>query len=334
MSARFRVLLTDSPYADIDVERRILGPEVEIDAYRDGGEPPPDAAWRSADAIILFRLFCRAERVALLERCRLIVRLGVGFDRVDLDACRARDIVVSNVPDYGTTEVADHALALLLALRRGLPGHHDGLRDDLGRNWNSMRALGQRRMSAQRLAVVGLGRIGTALALRAKALGMRVVVFDPYVATGAELALGVERADTLAAALDGADALSLHAPLTAETRGMIGAAELARLAPGAVLVNTARGPLVELDALHDALRSGRLAGAGLDVLPVEPAKPDHPLLAAWIAREAWLGGRLIVTPHAAFFSPEAWADMRRLATETARLFLFEGRARNVVSGQA
>ena len=334
MSARFRVLLTDTPYPDTELERRILGPEVELDAFRGGGPPPPDESWRRADAIILFRLYVPRERVALFERCRLIVRLGVGFDRVDLEACRERGILVSNVPDYGTTEVADHALALLLALRRGLAGHHDGLRDDLARNWNSMRPLGQRRISAQRLAIVGLGRIGTALALRARALGMRVVFFDPYLPSGAELALGIERTDSLDAALDGADALSLHAPLTPDTRGMIGVTQLARLASGAVVINTARGPLIDLDALHEAMRSGRLAGAGLDVLPTEPPPPAHPLLAAYLARETWLEGRLIVTPHAAFFSPEAWHDMRRLATETARLFLFEGRTRNVVSGQA
>ena len=333
MAPRFRVLVSDSPYADADLERRALGPDVEIDFFRSGGPEPPDAAWARADAIMLFRLYCRAERVARLERCRLIVRLGVGFDRVDLDACRARGIVVANVPDYGTTEVADHAIAMLLALRRGLAGHHDALRDDLAGMWNSMRPLGQRRMSAQRLAVVGLGRIGTAVALRARAFGVRVTAFDPYATQGAELALGIERADTLAAALDGADALSLHAPLTPETRGLIDAAALARLAPGAVVVNTARGPILDLDALHAALRDGRLAGAGLDVLPTEPPGSDHPLLAAYAAREKWLAGRLIVTPHAAFFSPEAWADMRRLGTETVRLLLFEGRTRNVVSGQ-
>ena len=334
MSARFRVLLTDSPYADADLERSILGPEVEIDHFRDGGPPPPDEAWRSADGIVLFRLFCRRERVALLDRCKAIVRLGVGFDRVDLDACRERGIVVSNVPDYGTTEVADHAIGLLLALRRAIAGHHDALRADLTGNWNSMSAMLQRRMGAQTLALVGLGRIGTATALRAKAFGMRVVFFDPFVARGAGLALGIERADTLASCLDGADALTLHAPLTKETPGMIGAAELALLAPGAVVVNTARGTLLDLDALHAALRSGRLGGAGLDVLPEEPAKPDHPLLRAYVAREDWLRGRMIVTPHAAFFSPEAWADMRRLGTETLRMFLFEGHTRNVVSGQA
>jgi len=334
VSARFRVLLTDSPYADADLERSILGPEVEIVHFRDGGAPPPDEAWRRADGIILFRLFCRAERVATLERCRAIVRLGVGFDRVDLDACRARNIVVSNVPDYGTTEVADHAIGLLLTLRRAIVGHHDALREDLTGNWNSMSAMLQRRMGAQKLAVVGLGRIGAAVALRARAFGMRVVFFDPFVAQGTEHALGIERAPTLAACLDGADALTLHAPLTSDTRGMIGATELARLAPGAVVVNTARGPLVDLDALHAVLKSGRLGGAGLDVLPEEPAKPDHPLLAAYVARADWLRGRLIVTPHAAFFSPEAWADMRVKATETLRLFLFEGVRRNVVSGQA
>jgi C-terminal binding protein len=178
---------------------------------------------------------------------------------------------------------------------------------------------------------VGLGRIGTAVALRAKAFGMDVAFYDPNLSNGVDRALGIERCATLEALMARSDVVTIHAPITPDTRGMIGAAELALLPPGAVLVNTARGPIVDVDALAGALRSGRLAGAGLDVIPVEPpAEPLPELLRAYRAREPWVQGRLIVTPHSAFHSPHAWADIRRKSAETMRAALWGPRAVNVV----
>ncbi len=183
----------------------------------------------------------------------------------------------------------------------------------------------------QTFGIVGLGRIGTAAALRAKAFGFRVAFYDPNLPNGADLAIGVARARTLDALLTQSDVLSLHAPLTPQTRGMLGARELALLPDGAVLVNTARGPLVDLDALAAALRDGKLAGAALDVLPAEPpVAPEPALLSAYRAREAWLEGRLIVTPHSAFHTPQAWADIRRKAAETMAAAL-EGKPQNVIA---
>ena len=179
--------------------------------------------------------------------------------------------------------------------------------------------------------MLGLGRIGTAAALRAKAFGWRVVFHDPNLPNGADLALGIGRARRIEELFERADTLSLHTPLTRTTRGLVGDRLLGLLPPGAVLVNTARGPVLDLDALERALRGGRLAGAGLDVLPEEPPGPDtHPLLAAYRAREPWLAGRLIVTPHSAFHSPEALADIRRKGAETMRDVLLAGESTNVV----
>ncbi len=235
-----------------------------------------------------------------------------------------------NVPDYGTTEVADHAMALVLALRRGLLLHHELQRRE-GAAWRVIEDPLIRRSGVQTFGILGLGRIGTAVALRAKAFGFRVVFFDPYRPNGTELALGVERARKLDDLLRAADVLSLHAPLTPETRGMIGARELALLPEGAVLVNTARGAIVDVDALAQALRSGQLAGAGLDTLAVEPpTDPEPGLLAAYRAREKWLEGRVIITPHSAFHSPQAWADIRRKSAETMAAAL-AGRPENVIA---
>ena len=184
----------------------------------------------------------------------------------------------------------------------------------------------------QTFGVVGLGRIGTAAALRAKALGFRVVFFDPNLPNGAELGVGLERAPSLDALLRQTDTLSIHAPLTPETRGMIGARELALLPAGAVVVNTARGPIVDIDALAAALKSGHLAGVGIDVIPVEPpVEPVPELLRAYRAREPWCEGRLIITPHAAFFSPQAWDDIRTKSAETMRAALLGPKPQNVIT---
>ena len=187
-----------------------------------------------------------------------------------------------------------------------------------------------RRLDRLTLGIVGIGRIGTAVALRARAFGHRVICYDPGQPNGVERALGIERVRGLEALLRQSDTLTLHAPLTPATRNMIGAAELAMLPKGAVVVNTARGPLVDLDALGHALHAGHIAAAGLDVIPVEPpVDPIPDLLRAYRAREPWLEGRLIVTPHSAFHTPEAWEDIRIKSAETIRAALL-GPAQNVI----
>ena len=326
------VLYPEAMYPDDSAERRIFGGHVQIlrrDVARLADLDPADCA--ITDGLMIFRHWLSAEDLARFPRLRAVVRMGVGYDRLDRAALAERGVLVCNVPDYGTTEVADHAVALALALRRGLLLHHDQQRADPPAPWKAELHPLIRRTSAQRFGIVGLGRIGTAVALRAKALGFEVAFFDPNLPSGVELALGVARAPTLDAMLRETDTLSLHVPLTPQTRGMIGAAELALLPPGAVVVNTARGSVLDLEALEAALRSGRLAGAGLDVLPVEPPQEPVPgLLRAYRAREAWLLGRLIVTPHSAYLSPEAHEDIRVKSAETMRDVLIDGLNTNII----
>jgi C-terminal binding protein len=188
-----------------------------------------------------------------------------------------------------------------------------------------------RRSSVQTFGIVGLGRIGTAAALRAKAFGFKVVFFDLKLPNGVDRALGIERARTLSELLRQSDVLSLHCLLTPETRGMIGEAELRQLPPRAVVVNTARGPVLELGALERCLRDGHLAGAGLDVLPVEPVpQPEPDLVRAYRMREEWLRGRLVITPHSAFHAPESLHDIRVKGAETMRDVLLDGLTTNVI----
>jgi phosphoglycerate dehydrogenase-like enzyme len=326
------VLYSEPMYPDTTVEREVFGPAVRIVVR----EPRTladlsDAECAEVDGLMLFRLWVSAADLARFPKLRAIVRMGVGYDRIDRAAAGARGVLVCNVPDYGTMEIADHAMALTLALRRGIILHHETQRHDPPAAWAPIETPLIRRLTGQVFGIVGLGRIGTAAALRAKAFGFTVAFYDPYRPNGTELALGVERERTLEALLRRADVLSVHTPLTPETRGMIGAAELALLPDGAVLVNTARGPIVDIDAVEAALRGGRLAGAGLDVIPVEPpVEPVPSLLRAYRAREPWLEGRLVVTPHSAYHSPQAWADIRRKSAETMAAAL-GNRPQNVIT---
>ena len=310
------ILYPERMYPDDAEERRIYGPDAAV-AMRDVTSLAElsDADCRAADGLMVFRNWVSAADLARFPKLRAMVRMGVGYDRIDRAAAARHGVVVCNVPDYGTTEVADHAIALALALSRGLIHHHETQRATGG--WSVIRDPAIRRFGAQTFGVLGLGRIGTAAALRAKALGFRVVFYDPHKPNGAELAIGVARAPSLDALLRQANILSVHVPLTRATEGMLGAAQFAAMPAGAVLINTARGPTMDFDALEAALRSGQLSAAGLDVMPVEPpADPVHSLLRAYRERDPALNGRLIVTPHSAYWTPEAERDIRIKSAET------------------
>lgn len=295
-------------FTDLDatVERPHLADVAELSTvWLDFDAPFPPAVLDARALILWHGPRVTAEIVARLKNCRAIIRNGVGFDSVDTAAAAAAGIPVCNVPDYGTEEVADHAIALTLALYRQLfPLDAEAKR--LG--WKIEVAPKMRRLRTQTFGLVGLGRIGTAAALRAKALGFRVVFFDPYAPAGTHKALGLERAPTLDALLRTADTLSIHCPLNAETRGLIGEKEIAALKPGSFLVNTARGDIVQKAPVFAALRSGHLAGAGLDVVENEPLRT---------AEEA-ATPNLIVTCHAAFCSPEGMVEMRTTSAKIAR----------------
>jgi lactate dehydrogenase-like 2-hydroxyacid dehydrogenase len=315
---------------DADLEREVAGSRATLHVHRDG--PLPDALCQRAEAVLLYSASASLGRdPTAFPRCRIVVRTGVGYDTLDLEGWGRRGVPVCNVPDYGTSEVADHALALMLALLRGTAQYHEMLRADPVAGWRFAAAPAVRRIRGLTFGVAGMGRIGTAAAARARGFGMSIAFYDPYLPSGMEIALDARRVGSLAELFAVSDVVSLHAPASDETRGMVDAAVLAAARPGLVLVNTARGSLIDLDALHAAMRGGRVAAAGLDVLPVEPADSGHPLVAAWLAREPWLEGRLTLSPHAAFYSPQAQVDLRSKAVETALAFLDHGDLRNCVN---
>lgn len=333
-----RILIPDAAFTgDPDLERQVLAPVLtevgsllEVHRLLEYATVPVDS-WRAADAVLLStdRITVSVETVRLLDRCRVIVRAGSGVENIDAQACAARGIAVCNVPDAGIDDAAGHVLALALALRRGLPTYRDMLDIDPVAGWQWSAAPLVRRIAGQNFGIVGLGAIGRAIAQRAAALGFHVLYFDPDVAPGD--AGGCERRPTLDALLDDSDIVSLHCALTSDTRAMIGAAQLARMRPDSILINTAHGALVDIDALPAALRAGRPGGAALDVLPKEPPDPDHELIAAWRLQPTWLAGRLILTPHVASYSPEGMRELRIGAAEILRDALSGQALRNCVN---
>ena len=328
------ILLPDALFEDdAEIEREVFADDVELIVGRERkAERIADEVWRRATALIVYiNIPIDAALIDKLDSCKIIVRAGVGFDHIDLDAAARRGIPVCNVPDYGTTEVADHAIALMLGLARGLVSYHQRLIADPVAGWHWSGAPLVRRLRGARFGLVGLGRIGTAAARRAKGLDMAVSFYDPYLADGTELGLGFHRERTLEALLASVDVVSLHCPLTAETDKIIDARALKAIKPGALLVNTARGGLIDISALEVALRDGWIDGAGLDVLPDEPPSVDHPLLQAFRRREPWIDGRLLLTPHAAWYSPDGRIDLRRKSAMTVIDFLATGRPRNRVN---
>jgi phosphoglycerate dehydrogenase-like enzyme len=320
----YRVYLIDAEVfplcEDVTIEAEVLRDVASVSLVRTAEESVlPDSVF-DADGVILSH-FPRLS-APLLRRFRnlqLLVRNGVGFDNVDVDAARELGIAVCNVPDYGTEEVADHALTLTLALERNiLPG----LQDVRQGAWQWRIAESTRRLRGQRFGIVGAGRIGTATALRAKAFGFCVQFFDPYVPSGYEKAIGVERAKSLTDLLRTSDVVSLHCPLTDETRGLIGRTELEQLKRGSFLINTARGPVVREQDVLAALRSGHLGGVALDVVEREPAY-DPQLLEF---------PNCIVTPHIAFYSKQAILDLRTSSAQNVADTLRGGAPVNVVNG--
>jgi lactate dehydrogenase-like 2-hydroxyacid dehydrogenase len=315
---------------DRHIEIESLGAGVEA-VFGEGFNTVSDAQWAECDGIISTADPSRFVEIGKLSRCRIFVTPKVGFDNIDVEKWGDAGIPVCNVPDYGTQEVADHAIAMMLTFMKSIHYHTERLREDPRGNWRPALNPFGRRLSVCTFGVVGLGRIGTAAALRAKAFNMQVAYYDPYVPNGMDLALGVRRVDTLQALFAECDVVSVHVPLTAETQRMIDARVLAASRRGLILVNTARGEVVDLDALHDALKQDRVAAAGLDVLPEEPANPDAALIRAFASGEPWIKDRLLLTPHSAFFTPESARDMRAKAGEVAARYLRDGRLDNCVN---
>jgi D-3-phosphoglycerate dehydrogenase / 2-oxoglutarate reductase len=310
---RLRVLVTDYAWPSLDIERELLsrvGAELVVAQTGDEDELVELAA--DVDAILTNWKRVPEAAVRAAPRCVVIARYGVGVDNIPVALATELGIVVANVPDFCVNEVADHAMALLLACARRLIPFTTETRSGV---WSLARAPGLPRLRDQALGLVGFGRIAQALVPRARGFGLRVMAYSRRLATGTadhERPGGVEIAPSLDDLLGVADYISLHAPGTPETTGMIGVRQLELMKPTAYLINTSRGALIDEAALAQALREGQIAGAALDVLSSEPPPPEDPLLQA---------PNLIVTPHAAFYSDASIHEVQTRAATNAALVL-------------
>jgi len=328
------VVMPDARFAgEAVIEQEIFGSRAKLIPFQAPTQADiPADVWESAEALMIWgRMPCDK---AMLDRCpnmRLIIRMGVGFDALDIEEAGKRGIPACNVPDYGTTDVADHAIGLMLGLTRGIVQRHNDIAADPVGNWKVMDIPVMRRSRGTTFGIVGCGRIGTAAGLRAKALGMNVIFYDPYVLDGKDQSVGFERRETLEDLLREADVISVHTPLTPETNGMINGQAISCMKETAILITTARGEVCDLDAVTDALKNNRITAAALDVLPQEPPDPDHPLFVALRNNEDWTIGRVIVTSHVAWFSPDGARDNREKAARTVINYLADGVLKNCVN---
>ena len=289
------------------IERGILaGQDVDF-AYSNGVDSAESRAiLRQADILVIALEKITGEVMDAMPNCRLISRLGVGIDNIDTAAATKRGIWVGNIPDYGTDEVATHAIALVMTLMRGIRGLADNTR--AGR-WESAAMRPIHRLTATTLGVMGYGRIGRSAGSKGKGLGMRVIAYDPFLSDDQIRAAGAEPV-TQDELFKQSDFITLHLPLDEKTRHTINARTIGLMKPNACLVNTARGGLVDEAALLDAVRAARIKGAALDVLSIEPPPADNEVLQALMRHE-----RVIVTPHTAWYSEESQIDMRTRAAE-------------------
>jgi len=331
MTQRFHVVIADFVNDTLEPEKQILGDIADIQAMDAMIETDLHGKIEHADAIMMYHnIHISRATISTLKQCKLIVRCGVGYDNVDWKYARECGIPVANVPDYGTEEVADSAIGLLLTLTRGIHLLNSRLQRNIG-PWSYSQAAPLPRLRGRNFGLIGMGRIGMATALRAKALGMNVFYFDPHIEDGLDKALGIQQLDTLRELLNTSYAVSLHCPLTEETRHIINGETLALMQPGSYLINTGRGACVDLDAIPEAIASGKLAGAGIDVFPHEPPEADHPLVNAWRDPANPCYDRVIVNPHSAFYSAEGMLDMRVKGAEACRRALLAQKIRNVVN---
>jgi D-3-phosphoglycerate dehydrogenase len=306
-------VIADPRHAVLKTDGLVPLEERHIEALRRSGaelidrpcptEPEVVEYGRDADALLVLEEPVSAAVIAELPRLRVISRFGIGVDTIDVEAATAAGIYVTNVPDASTDEVSDHSLGILLTLARDLITYDQSVRQG---NWSMAASPREiRRLRGRTLGLIGFGRIGRSLCGKARPLGLEVLAHDPNVPAQAIVDSGAHPVE-LAELLERSDFVSLHAPVTPQTRHLLGAAELALMRPSAFLINVSRGGLVDQAALARALERGELAGAGLDVLETEPPPPDDPILAA---------PGVLLTPHVAHYSAESFDAVRDRAIE-------------------
>ena len=326
-----RVVITDYWAPPADVEQDQLTKIAKVECLQAKRESDLQGQVGDVDGVILCHEISLTESIIPeLSQCQVIVRCGVGYDNVDLETAGKHGILVCNVPDYGVDEVADHAIGMMLGCNRGLFLAERQLRRSLA-PWDMRAVQPIFRVRGSTIGIVGLGRIGSATAKRAQGLGMNVLAYDPYVRPGTDKVMGVTLV-SLDELLKESDVVSVHTPLTTETRNLIDAEAMQKMKASSILVNTSRGAVVDTDAVADALLSKTISAAGIDVLPIEPATSESKLVKLW-QEDHDPPINLIITPHTAFYSEQGLHEMRaKAAQEVARVLRGEA-PKNCVNSQ-
>lgn len=298
-----KVVLTDYEYKSVETERGIIeGAGHTLYTFQKKTEEELLSVVKDADAVITQYADINERVIAAMERCRVIVRYGIGFNNVDVDAAAKKGIYVCNVPDYGVEEVSDHAVMLMLALAKKLPVYSHAVKNG---DWGYTSVIPLRRFCTSTVGLIGFGRIPQLVAKKLSGWGVRLLAYDPWGSPDAAAALNTTLTD-LETIWREADFISVHCPLTKDTQGMIDLAAMKKMKNTAFLINTARGGVIREDDLLTALQTGQIAGAGLDVFEKEPLDRDDPLLNF---------PQVLVTPHSAWYSETAIAALQQKAAE-------------------
>lgn len=305
MSSIKQVVVTDYIEDDLEWEREQLADhDIELKTFQLKGKPEEEVfeAVKEADVIVVNMVPMTASLLSRLDRCRAIIRHGIGYDNVDVEACTENGIQFANQPDYCATDVAEHAISLIMAYgRRLFPARKSLEVSSAAGEWNFEGLFPIHRLEGQTVGIVGLGRIGSIVARKLSGFGFRLVAADPYIEDTVFEQAGVEKME-LNDLLAESDFVTIHTPLSKETRHLINKETLSRMKPTGCLINTARGPIVDAGALADALKKGKIGGAAIDVYSDEPPSPDYPLFEM---------ENVLLTPHSGWASEESSLAIRK-----------------------
>jgi D-3-phosphoglycerate dehydrogenase len=315
-----RVFITDK-ITDPYIEKEVLGDELSPELHE------------GIDVLLVWHKKITNEFIDKLPNLKALVRYGVGYDVFqDLEYIKQKGIYASNTPDYGTEEVSDTAIAMIMNIARGITRYDYQCREYKNDSWQTNTLNNIKRNSDYKLGIIGAGRIGGSVILKANALRFQTYFYDPYLSSGTEKMLGAKRVESLDELLKTCDIISINCPLTSETNALVDERFISKMKKGASIVNTARGPIVkDLDVFYEPLKSGHLNCVNLDVLPSEPPK-NGLMIDAWRAKESWLDGRFLINPHSAFYSDKAYFEMRQKAALNTKRVLDGKKPINIVNG--
>tara|TARA_B100000315_G_C14563601_1_gene581777 strand:+ start:1095 stop:2093 length:999 start_codon:yes stop_codon:yes gene_type:complete len=317
MNKKFKIVITDY-ISNPHIEQQILGKDCKIICLNEENENCFPDSINDADILLVWHAGISKKTIEKLKSCKAIIRYGVGFDNVDIKCAAEYGIPFANNPDYGVHEVADTTCALILSHTRGIPFYNNSNLINC-QTWQKNTIKGLHRSTDHSLGIIGLGRIGTAVALRMKAFGMRIGFYDPFLKVGHEKSYDFIRYGSIDELLKSSTILSIHCPLNNQSRSMIDETFIKKLNDDTILINTARGKIIKnLDIIYEGLKSGKIKSIGLDVLPDEPPPNSEYLIKTWHDKNNLLNSRIIITPHTSYYSDNAWVEMRQKIAITAK----------------